>query len=33
MQVPDTHPLELTIIQLDHRMKGNTIPLPRAALK
>ncbi len=32
-QVPDARPLDLNILQLDHKMRGNSIPLPRTALK
>lgn len=33
LQVPESSPLSLQILQLDHRMRGNTLPLPRAAFK
>lgn len=32
-QVPETRPLEFNILQLEHKMRGNTIPLPKTALK
>ncbi|KAJ9512946.1 hypothetical protein QJQ45_029084, partial [Haematococcus lacustris] len=32
-QIPESRPLDFTILQLDHQMQGNNIPLPRTALK
>ncbi len=33
LQIPESRPLEFNILQLDHKMRGNTLPLPRTMLK